>query len=109
MPPLQRIVGDLQRVTWTHDEIVEFFSLLPTLTQFESWQRTTGAENGLFLTVLASSPQLIPNLSIITIQTVVTKSSCHGWVPETPQRAFGPPQASSHCEGYIGKLEENYI
>ncbi|KAJ7678762.1 hypothetical protein B0H17DRAFT_100730 [Mycena rosella] len=66
-PPLRQLgVGDVAGwVEWTLHEMEECLSLLPILTHFELF-RQRGLAPHHFLTILATSPHLLPNLSSVT-------------------------------------------
>ncbi|KAJ7657482.1 hypothetical protein B0H17DRAFT_1213521 [Mycena rosella] len=67
-PPLQQIiVGDAGFFDWTFEDLEECLPLLSTLTDFECL-KPRGALPGDLLTVLATSPNLLLNLSTVTLR-----------------------------------------
>ncbi|KAJ7604604.1 hypothetical protein B0H17DRAFT_1222188 [Mycena rosella] len=68
-PPLQRIIiGDAAGFfCWSLEDLEECLALLSTLTDFECL-KPLGALPTHFLTVLATSPRLLPNISTLTLR-----------------------------------------
>ncbi|KAJ7657468.1 hypothetical protein B0H17DRAFT_1185780 [Mycena rosella] len=66
-PPLQQIIVSDPPPEWSLDEMTQCFPLLSTLTHFKL-RRATARTQDLFLTALADSPHLLPNLSNFTLR-----------------------------------------